>query len=265
MVISNCMVKELSAAAITRGLKTSIIGRRVIYLPSVASTMDAARSEALKGAARGTVVIAGEQTGGRGRLKRSWLAPEGNIALSLILYPDIATLPYLIMIASLAVVKSIESVTGVKGLIKWPNDILIEGKKVGGILIENEVRGNRVAYSVVGIGINVALKVNDYAEIIDTATSLKTESGKDDLRVKLIKALLQEFDSLYQQLPDEKAIYEAWRDRLVTLGQKVKATSGNQITEGFAEAVDESGALLIRESNGILTRVVAGDVTLRSK
>ena len=96
------VAKDLSAA-IAKGLKTDCIGRRVIYLPSVTSTMDIARQEAQKGAAEGTVVIAGEQTGGRGRLKRSWLTPQGNIALSIILYPDTKSLPYLIMIASLAV------------------------------------------------------------------------------------------------------------------------------------------------------------------
>jgi BirA family biotin operon repressor/biotin-[acetyl-CoA-carboxylase] ligase len=227
--------------------------------------MDTARGEALKGAAAGTVIIAGEQTGGRGRLKRQWLSPKGNIALSIILYPDIASLPYLIMITSLAVVKSIESVTGVKGQIKWPNDVLIDGKKVCGILIENQVRGNKVTYSIVGIGINVALKVNDYVEIASTAASLNNETGKADLRIKLIRALLKEFNSLYRQLPDGKAIYEQWQERLITLGKQVRAQSGNQVIEGIAEAVDEGGALVIRQADGTLTKVVAGDVTLRGK
>ena len=259
------MAEELSALSILRGLKTDSIGRNIIYLPSVTSTMDAARKEALKGALEGTVIIAGEQTGGRGRLKRGWLSPEGNIALSIILYPDIKSLPYLIMIASLAVVKSIDSVTGVKAGIKWPNDILVKGKKVCGILIENEVKGNKVAYSIVGIGINVALNTNEYAEIADIATSLKNESGKDDLRIKIISSLLTEFERLYLKLPDGKSIYEAWRKRLITLGKQVKAVSGKQVIEGIAEAVDEDGALLIREEDGRLTKVVAGDVTLRGK
>jgi BirA family transcriptional regulator, biotin operon repressor / biotin---[acetyl-CoA-carboxylase] ligase len=232
-------------------------------LPSVTSTMDAAREQALKGMAEGTAVIAGEQTGGRGRLKRRWLAPAGNIALSIILYPDIASLPYLIMVASLAVVKAIKSVTGVEGQIKWPNDILIDDKKVCGILIENEIRGNIVAYSIVGIGINVNLKVSDYAEIADTAASLTNAPVKDDLRVKLIKALLTEFDILYAKLPNGKPIYEAWRCKLITLSKKVRAQSDSQIIEGIAEAVDEDGALVIREKGGTMTRVVAGDVTLR--
>jgi BirA family biotin operon repressor/biotin-[acetyl-CoA-carboxylase] ligase len=259
------MVAKGLSVAIAKGLKTDCIGRRVIYLPSVSSTMDIARQEAKKGAAAGTVVIAGEQTGGRGRLKRSWLTPQGNIALSIILYPETKSLPYLIMMASLAVCYSIESVAGVKALIKWPNDILIDGKKVCGILIENEVRGNKVAYSIVGIGINVALKVNDYAEVADTATSLKSERGKDDLRIKLIRALLEELDSLYVKLSDGKVIYEAWRDRLATLGKPVKAQSGSQVIEGIAEAVDEDGALVIRQADGTVTKVVAGDVTLRRK
>jgi BirA family biotin operon repressor/biotin-[acetyl-CoA-carboxylase] ligase len=257
------MVAKDIAAAVTKALKTAIIGRKVIYLPSVTSTMDIARDKALKGSAAGTVVIAGGQTGGRGRLKRRWLTPEGNIALSIILYPEVKDLPYLIMIASLAVVTSIEAVTGVKGQIKWPNDILINGKKVCGILIENEVRGNKVAYSIVGIGINVSLKVNDYAEIANTATSLKNEFNKANLRIKLIRTLLKEFDLLYVKLPDGKAIYEAWRERLITLGKQVRAESGSQVIEGIAEAVDEDGALLIRGAERTLTKVVAGDVTLR--
>ena len=236
-----------------------MVGREIIYLPSVTSTMDAARDEALRGAAEGTVIIAGEQTAGRGRLKRRWLAPEGNISLSIVLRPDTKSLPRLIMIASLAVVKSVKRVTGAAGQIKWPNDVLIDGKKVCGILIENEMRGNNAAYSVVGIGVNDSLKVNDYNEIAQTATSLNAD------RIELIKALLEEFDMLYQKLPNGKEIYQDWRNNLITLGKKVKATWGKQIIEGVAEDVDEDGALVIRGEDGTLTKVVAGDVTLRDK
>ncbi|MDD5338895.1 MAG: biotin--[acetyl-CoA-carboxylase] ligase [Dehalococcoidales bacterium] len=250
------MAEDL-ATLIKTGLKTRFIGREIIYLPSVTSTMDAARDEALNGAAEGTVIIAGEQTAGRGRLKRRWLAPEGNISLSIVLHPDTKNLPYLIMIASLAVVKSIKRTAGAAGQIKWPNDVLIDGKKVCGILIENEMRGNNVAYSVMGIGINVSLKVNDYNEIAQTATSLFAD------RIVLIRALLEEFDVLYQKLPDGNVIYKDWRNNLVTLGKKVKATWGKQIIEGVAENVDEDGALIIRGEDGTLTKVVAGDVTLQ--
>jgi BirA family biotin operon repressor/biotin-[acetyl-CoA-carboxylase] ligase len=256
------MTEELTPSAIASGLKTTVIGQNIRYFPSVSSTMDEARREIRQGAKEGTVIIAGEQTGGRGRLKRAWIAPHGNIALSIILYPNTTSLPYLIMMASLAAAQSIESAAGVKTQIKWPNDILIGGKKVCGILIENEVKGNKAA-SIIGIGINVDLNVTEHAEIADTATSLKSESKKEDLRVSIIRRLLTEFERLYRQLPAGKPIYEAWRDRLQTLGKKVRATSGNRTIEGIAESVDESGALWIRDEGGEVRKVVAGDVTLR--
>ena len=245
-------------------LKTRRIGQEAVYYPTLPSTMDAAREKARLGAAEGTVIIAGEQTAGRGRLKRRWLTPEGNIALSIILRPDNASLPYLIMIASLAAARSIETVAGQKTQIKWPNDILIAGKKVCGILIENELKGNKVDFSITGIGINVDLNPADHQDIAETAASLAAKQN-DDLRLDLIKALLQEFDILYLQLPDGKPIFEAWRRKLVTLGQEVKATWGKQVIEGMAEDVDESGALLIRDAHGDLIKVVAGDVTLREQ
>ena len=124
------MAGDISSFTILRGLNTSLVGRNVIYYPTLASTMDTARLEARRGALEGTVVIAGEQTGGRGRLHRTWLSPAGNIALSIVLYPDLAGLPYLVMIASLAAARAVASVTGRKTEIKWPNDVLISDKKV---------------------------------------------------------------------------------------------------------------------------------------
>jgi BirA family transcriptional regulator, biotin operon repressor / biotin---[acetyl-CoA-carboxylase] ligase len=253
---------ELSSDLISKGLDTRIIGQKIIYYPTLSSTMDAARDKARQGALEGTIVIAGEQTAGRGRLKRSWLSPEGNIALSIILRPDTQSLPYLIMITSLASARSIENVTGQKTQIKWPNDVLIEGKKVCGILIENELKGNTVVFSVIGIGMNIGLKVTDHREIADTAASLTSHPDKN-LRLKLIQSLLTEFELLYFKLPDSHPIYEDWSNRLITLGKKVKTTWGLQVIEGAAESVDESGALYIRDEGGELRKVVAGDVTLR--
>lgn len=227
--------------------------------------MDTARQEARQGAKEGTVVIAGEQTKGKGRLQRTWFSPSGNIAFSIILYPNIAILPYLIMIASLAVGYGIETVTGLKTQIKWPNDILIGGKKVGGILIENEVKGNRVSYTIIGIGINVDLKVSEFTEIATTATSLKRESEKVIQRTKIIRSLLIEFERLYLSLPAAEPIYKAWRDRLATLGRKVKVKTGNITLEGIAESVDTSGALMLRQADDSLIRIIAGDITLREE
>jgi BirA family biotin operon repressor/biotin-[acetyl-CoA-carboxylase] ligase len=258
------VTKALLPSSINRSLRTRFIGRKILYFPSVASTMDTARRMARQKTANGTVIIAGEQTAGRGRLNRPWFSPAGNIALSIFLYPGIAALPYLIMIASLAVVRSIEAVAGIKTQIKWPNDVLIDGKKVCGILVENEVKANKVDFSIVGIGINLDLSFADYPEISSTAASLESKSVPD-FSVKIIQSLLTEFESLYLQLPDGKSIYEEWRLKLVTLGKKVKMTSGNHVIEGLAEVVDETGALFIRQPDGSLIKVVAGDVTLSEK
>jgi BirA family transcriptional regulator, biotin operon repressor / biotin---[acetyl-CoA-carboxylase] ligase len=261
MVLSIIM-EDLPFDKLKEEINTRVIGRNIFYYSSLPSTMDTAREKARQGALEGTIIIADEQTAGRGRLKRQWLAPKGNIALSIILRPQNASLPYLIMIASLTASRSIESVSGYKTQIKWPNDILIDGKKICGILIENEFKGNHVHFCIIGIGINVTLKVSSHKEIAETAVSLAAKQI-NDLRLKLIKALLVEFDKLYLQLPDHDKIYKTWCKKLVTLGKKVKATSGKQIIEGTAEDVDESGALLIRDIHGDLVKVVAGDVTLR--
>jgi len=254
---------SLSPAAITTNLETRFIGQRVIYYPSLTSTMEVAKREARQGAAEGTAIIADEQTAGRGRMKRVWLSPKGSIALSVILHPDVAYLSSLVMLASLAVAHSIEAVTGLKAQVKWPNDVLINGKKVCGILIESEMRRNIVDYAIIGIGVNVNLKLSDFPEIQPIATSLSDELGRDVSRLELIRRLLVEIERLYLSLPAGGAIYEEWRDRLVTLGRKVSVTWGRTKYEGIAESVARDGSLLLRHSDGSLTKIVAGDVTLR--
>ncbi|MFC1915351.1 biotin--[acetyl-CoA-carboxylase] ligase [Chloroflexota bacterium] len=259
------MTKDtLSMDLITRNLETGFIGQKVIFYPQLTSTMNVARQEAKQGAAEGTVVIADEQTAGKGRIRRIWLSPRGSIALSIILYPVISYLPYLIMLASLAVVRSIESVTGLKAQIKWPNDVLIGDKKVCGILIESNVRRNTVAYVIIGIGINVNLRPSEFPEIWPTATSLADELGKDVSHVDLIRHLLVEIEQLYLTLPQEESIFQQWRDKLVTLGREVQVKSGKTILIGTAESVARDGSLLLRHSNGSSTEIVAGDVTLQN-
>ncbi len=208
------------------------------------------------------MVIAGEQTAGRGRLNRFWLTPGGNIALSIILYPDKSYLPYLVMVSSLAVARSIEMVTGLITQIKWPNDVLINGKKVCGVLAESQMRGEEVAYAVAGIGINVRLNPDDFPEIAKTATSLMAELGKDVSRVELVRCLLAEFEKYYLSLANADTVYQEWRDRLVTLGERVWVESGRDVLEGIAESVAKDGSLLLRGSDGALHKIIAGDVTL---
>lgn len=258
------MTKDnLSSASITDNLETCFIGRRVIYYPQITSTMTEAKQEAQRGVAEGTAVIAGEQTGGKGRIKRAWLSPRGSIALSIIVYPDMLYLPLLTMLASMAVVHSIEKVAGLKSQVKWPNDVLISGRKVCGVLVESEVRGSLVDYAVIGIGVNVNFRLSDFPEISSIATSLSDELGRDVSRLDMVRSLLVEIERLYLILRAGGSIYEDWRDSLVTLGKRVRVKSGEIIHEGIAESVAEDGSLLLRQSDGSLTRIVAGDVTLR--
>ena len=247
------------------GLQPEFLGKKVIYYPTVTSTMDVARDEARKGATTGTMVIAGEQTEGRGRKKRTWISPKGNIAFSVILYPEVSYLPFLVVIAALAVARGIEEIIGLKTQIKWPNDILIAGKKVGGILIENEVKGKEVQYAIVGIGINTEITPVVRGSGALAATCLKDEMGENVIRTDIIKQILQEMGRLYLELPDSEPLLREWRDRLITLGKSVRVYSKGTMLEGVAEAVDATGSLLLRHADGSSTTIVAGDVTLRDK
>jgi BirA family biotin operon repressor/biotin-[acetyl-CoA-carboxylase] ligase len=257
------MLDALSPAAITENLGTRFIGQRVIYYPKLASTMDVAKHEARQGAIEGTVVVADEQTAGRGRIKRLWLSPRGSLALSVVLYPSLSFLPSLIMVASLAVVHAIARVTGLKSQIKWPNDVLINDQKICGILIESEVRGRQVDFAIIGIGINVNLNPSDFPEISPPPTSLSHELGRDIPRLDILRCLLAETERLYLALPSGDSVYQQWRDNLVTLGKKVRVRSGETTYNGVAESVARDGSLLLRQPDGSLTKIVAGDVTLR--
>ena len=254
---------SLSPTAITDGLATRFIGQEVSYYPSLPSTNDIAKRRAQEGAKEGTVIVAEEQTAGRGRIRRSWLSPRGSIALSIILYPPLAYLSSLIMVASLAVAGSIEQVTGLKAQIKWPNDVLVNGKKVCGILVESDVRGNKVDYAVIGIGVNANLKLSEFPQIAPMATSLSQELGRNVSRREMIRSLLTEAERLYLALPAGDSVFKQWRDNLVTLGKKVQVSSGEATYKGTAESVASDGSLLLRQPDGSLLKVVAGDVTLR--
>lgn len=255
--------KNLSLTEISRNLKTDFVGQKVIAYPSLSSTNDIAKLEAKKGAQEGTVVVAEEQTAGRGRLKRAWLSPKGSLALSIILHPTPAQLPSLIMVASLAVVHCIEKVSGLKSQIKWPNDVLVNGKKVCGILIESDVRGSAVDYAVIGIGLNVNLNTADFPEIAATATSISQESGEKISRREMIRCLLVEVENLYLVLGEGDSVFREWRERLVTLGKEVKISSGKASYRGIAESVASDGSLFLRQPDGNLIKIVAGDVSLR--
>jgi len=254
---------ELSPENLILNLNTCFVGRHIIYYPSLPSTMEVAREAGWQGAVDGTVVIVEEQTAGRGRRQRSWISPQGGIALSIILRPSVQHLPQMIMLASLAVTNAIESVTGLQTGIKWPNDVLIRGKKVCGILIENHMRGSNLEFTVVGIGINVNIDPAVYPEIADIATSLSAELGHPVSRDEILQKLMVAVEKLYLDIKAGQSLHQRWRERMVILGRGVQIIEEGKVEQGVAEDVDVDGSLLLRRSDGSLTRIIAGDVTLR--
>lgn len=247
---------------INHGLNTRFIGQNVLFFPSVSSTMDVARKEAMNNAQEGTAVLAERQTAGRGRLKRKWHTPEGNIAVSIILYPPKDYLNSLIMLASLAVLHSIQIVTGLTCNLKWPNDVLIHKKKVCGILIETRTQIDRLQYAVFGIGINVNMAMYNSPELKDIATSLSDEIGKPISRIQLLQQLFKELERSYLDMLSGISLFPEWSSNLITIGKLVRVQSGDDIFEGTAELANEDGSLLLRLSNGSMQRITIGDVSL---
>lgn len=253
-----------SVEEIRRHLHTQFLGQKLIYLASTTSTMDVARLESEQGAPEGTTVVADEQTTGRGRLHRTWVSPLGSgLYLSIVLRPDLALLPHLTIMASLALAHTVERVTGLVTALKWPNDVLLRGKKVSGIIVESDVQGTRVNWAILGIGLNVNLDVVAHPEIASIATSLSAEVGHHLSRLEVLGNLLEEVEAHYLALKQGQPLHQEWARRLVTLGQEISVTWGDRLEEGLAQDVDKDGALILRRKDGSLVRILAGDVTLR--
>jgi len=254
---------DISAEAVQQRLTTEFVGRHFLYYPTVTTTMDVARKAAKEGATEGTVVVAEEQTTGRARLGRTWIKPQGVVAVSIILHPEMSQLLRLTMVAALATSHCIEKATGLKTTIKWPNDVLVNSKKISGILTESALRGQSVDWAVIGIGININFEPKAYPEIADIATSLSVELGKEVSQLNVLVHLLREIESYYLALRRGEPVHEEWRSKLETLGKLVQVKTGTEVEKGYAESVDNDGALLLRRLDGNLIRIVAGEVTLR--
>ena len=254
----------LDLGEVERQLSTRSVGRRVVYATRTASTQDLARAQAEGEAVPGTVVLAEEQTAGRGRFGRVWVSPAGkNLYLTLVMRPELAGLRALGIVAPLAVALAIEDRTGLSPQIKWPNDVLIGGRKVAGVLIESELAGQTVRYSLIGIGVNVNFDIDPASDIGSIATSVKRELGHEVSREELLAALLNRFEELYEEAPRGNAVHAAWRLRLETLGRQVRVTFRDQVQEGVAEDVDGEGNLILRRADGCRITMEAGEVSLR--
>jgi BirA family biotin operon repressor/biotin-[acetyl-CoA-carboxylase] ligase len=227
------------------------------------STQDLARELARAGAPEGTVVLASRQTAGRGRLGRSFISPRGGLYFTVILRPALEHLRPLPIIAALAVARGLEQVAGLRTALKWPNDVLVGGHKICGILLESDLTGQAVNYVLLGIGINVNADMSAYPEIAAIATSAAAEAGRPVSREALAAAVLNELEELYLAVQAGQPVQDEWRARLETLGRQVRVTSGQAVEEGLAEDVDGDGSLILRRPDGSRVTIVAGDVTLR--
>ncbi len=243
-------------------LATEFVGRQLYQYTTITSTMDVAKELARDGAAEGTVIIANKQTWGKGRAGRAWLSPEGNLAMSIILRPSMENLPQLIMVASLAVVRAIKSVSGLETHIKWPNDVMVKNKKICGILIESEVKGTAINFAIIGIGINVNLNPVAFPEISSLATSLLQELGTEVSRNELCYVVLSELEKLYLEAKAGAPTYKEWQQHMNTLGKSIRVKLGESVEQGIAESVTKGGNLMLRDANGNLTEIIAGDVEI---
>lgn len=234
--------------------RTDYIGNEIEYHDSIGSTNDTAAERAREGVEEGYVVLADEQTGGRGRRERVWKSPSGGIWTSVVLRPDFPPreASLVTLAVSVAVARAVEK-EGIEPTIKWPNDVLVGGDKLCGILVEMEADAESISHAVVGIGLNANTKP-DVPDADTPPTSLAEHVGEVD-RAVLTANLLAELEDAYEA---GDKILDEWRERSSTLGREVRVETPNETIEGIAERIDETGALVVSTDEG--ERVVtAGD------
>jgi BirA family biotin operon repressor/biotin-[acetyl-CoA-carboxylase] ligase len=250
-------------------LTTNYIGHSIHYYTTVSSTNNEAKRLANEGCPEGTIVLAEEQKSGRGRLARGWFSPYARgIWFSVVLRPKFPPqeAPKCTLLAAVAIARAIRAM-GVNCGIKWPNDILFNGKKLVGILTEMNAEMDAINYIVIGMGINVNTDAGEFPEELrDIAASLSTVLGRKVSRSDLFIALLHELESLYELVSQEgfSPILSEWRTLSATLGHMVDVFGINRSFSGLALDIDTDGALIVETEAG-LEKVIAGDVSVRSK
>lgn len=260
---------RLFSQEILSRLQTRWLGHNICYRDSIDSTNTLAKGLANEGCPNGLVVVAEEQGAGKGRLSRGWISPYAKgIWFSVVLKP-----PFLpqeaskcTLLAAVAVVKAVNKIAGVHSAIKWPNDILLMGRKLVGILTEMNAEFGHINYVVIGTGINTNATPDDYPEDVkDIAVSVADAATEQFTRVDLLCDILKNMEDLYEKalLDGFAPILEEWRKYSCTLGQEVKVMAPDCTYFGKAEDIDEDGLLIVRKVDGTLEKVMAGDVSIR--
>ncbi len=263
---------------IKKHLKTNFIGKNIFYEEKVGSTNLMARELAVKGAKNGTVVIADTQDKGKGRNGKIWTSPKAcNIYLSIILKPKFSpeAANGMTILAATAAAESIKEISSITPQIKWPNDILVNSKKVSGILTEMSTQNNVIEYIIIGIGINVNLKEEDiYEDIKNIATSLYIERTKELGQVNgnslfinrnnLIISFLNKFEKYYETFLSTglSSILQTYQKYFGMIGKDVEINSENHKIKGQVVGIDSKGALLLKTGENELEKVVSGELTV---
>lgn len=247
----------------------TVIGRDIRVFQETTSTNDVADKLGRDGVKEGMVVFAESQTKGRGRLGRQWLsAPGKGLWLSVLLRPALSpqAATQITVASATALARALSQAGGIQAEIKWPNDIMINGRKLCGILTEMSAELDKINYIVLGIGVNVNFAPADFPlDLRKTATSLAIEAGRRLPRAEVAAAILRELDHDYARIRagDFEELADEWEARCTTIGRNVEITAGNKTVHGRAESLDPEGALLVRTEHGHLERIIGGDVTLR--
>lgn len=252
------------------GLQTRRFGKRMVFLHEVDSTNDYAKELTSYGAEEGTVVIAETQTAGRGRLNREWFSPRGGLYFSVILRPSVSAKEAfgLVFVAGLAVAEVLHENYGLRVETKWPNDVLVDGKKICGILCEMGSTGEKVNYVIVGVGVNANVDVQKFSEELKmVATSLESVLGRKVRLEELFRACLERLDCVYEQFLKDglTSVLEKWKKYAGFLGKQVEVAADVGKLCGLALDVDCDGTLVLKLEDGVVRRIFVGDVYLRMK
>ena len=257
--------EQITKEKITNNLETEYMGKEILCFRKVFSTNSIAKFLANHNAAEGTVLISEIQTNARGRLGKKWEAPEGGIWMSTILRPNVPTarIGLITLATGVAIAKAIRSL-GVDAQIKWPNDVLIHGNKISGVLTEVNATFNEIDWIVVGIGIDSNLKLEDFPEDIRIGTTTLTEElpAKVDEN-ELIAIFLNEFEKVYDlyKAGEIETILKDWRDLSDTIGKYVNITqTGGRITQGYVVGINKEGSLIIEKQDGTLEKIISGEL-----
>lgn len=260
----------VKASEISKDLNTEYIGKNLFVFNEVRSTNTVAKFLSMNDAENGTVVISEKQTDARGRSGKAWESPLGGIWLSIILRPhiDFSKLPLLTLATGVAVAKSMER-TGVQSVeIKWPNDIIMHGKKVCGILTEAVTQFNSIESIIIGVGIDVNIDVTDFSEELQTGTTtLQEELGRKEDVNTLIKIFLEEFEKITELFNHEgfEEILKEWRKRSYTIGKIVEVREPfNKYYDGYVVGINKEGALIVEKIDGTLEKVISGECIIKN-